>query len=427
MAASNFPRFSQEELKTKTFLGPVVKRSPRRKKRDRQFFASIFISITIGLLLAVSVGGGVYWKLNQEIDQLRSAIPAPELLAEERVIQVVQDVSPAVVSIVLTKDVPVYERVLRDPFEDFFGGGSLFQIPDVQQNGTRKQEVGEGSGFFVSENGLIVTNKHVVLDDDVEYTVFTKNGKSYSAAVLARDPVQDVAVVQIRADEGETFPFVRLGSSDNLQIGQTVIAIGNALGEFSNTVSTGVISGLGRTITATDGGTFQETIEDVIQTDAAINRGNSGGPLLNLAGEVIGMNTATVIDAQSIGFAIPVNVITRDVEQVQEGGEIVYPFLGVQYIVVNPHIQEENNLAVDYGAFVSSGDGSSSIVEESAAEKAGLQDGDIIIEINNRRINKDNSLAKELQRYAPGDTVQIKVIRGEEERILKATLGKREE
>jgi len=415
----------------------------RQEPKKKFSFAGVaVVSATFGFVAAAIVGGGVYWKLNQEIELLRLALPAaqrltaeqqasgeyiPQTTQEEKIIQAVKQVSPAVVSIVLTKDVPVFERVFRDPFEEFFGGPSPLQIPEVQQRGVEQREVGQGSGFFVSADGLVVTNKHVVLDDDVAYTVFTKEGKSYEAKVLARDPVQDLAVLRVRPEQGESFPFVRLGSSDVLQIGQTAVAIGNSLGEFRNTVSTGVISGLGRTITASDGGEFVETIEDVIQTDAAINRGNSGGPLLNLAGEVIGVNTATVLDAQSIGFAIPVNIVKRDVEQVQTGGAIVYPFLGVHYVLVTKQIQQENNLFPDHGAFISSGDESSPIVPDSAAEKAGLQDGDVITHVNGKKITTENSLAKELQKYKPEDTIEITVHRSGQELKMQVTLGERTE
>jgi serine protease Do len=393
----------------------------------------ILFSLFFAVVLAALSGGIVYWKLNQDIEGLRASIVPPQkqaLAQEERIVQAVKEVSPAVVSIILTKDEPVFERVFTDPFEDFFGGPSPFGTSELQQKGTEKREIGGGSGFLVSKDGLIVTNKHVVLRDDVEYTVLTNTGKSYRAEVLARDPLQDLAVIQVIQEDEITFPFVRFGNSENIKIGQTVIAIGNALGEFRNTVSTGVISGLGRTITASDGGGFVETIENVIQTDAAINRGNSGGPLLNLAGEVIGVNTATVSGAQSIGFAVPVNLAKRDLEQVKEIGKIVYPFLGVQYQLVTEKLQKEKSLSVDYGALLSD------IVEDSAAAKAGLKKDDVLLEFDGEKIDQENPLGKVMQRYTkgtgksvyyPGDTVSLKVLRGTRELVLEATLGEREE
>lgn len=396
-------------------------------------FRIAVFTFVVTLLIGGAVGGAAYWKLNEEVKQLRQNLPASQRIAqgspegqdgylaetaqEERIIQVVKDVSPAVVSIILTRDEPVFEQILRDPFEDFFGGPSPFQIRELEQKGTEKREIGGGSGFLVSEDGMIFTNKHVVLHDDVEYTVLTKDGESYAAEVLARDPVQDLAVIKI---EGSSpFPFVELGNSDKLEIGQSVITIGNALGEFRNTVSVGVISGLGRTITASDGQGFLETIEDVVQTDAAINRGNSGGPLLNLAGEVVGVNTATVMNAQNIGFAIPSNRARRGLYQVRELGEIVYPFLGVEY-----------ELRADFGVLIVD------VLAESAAENAGLEKDDVLVEFDGKKITLENSLGSIMQQYEeadakpvynPGDTVELKVLRGEEELMLSAILGEREE
>ncbi|MBA7682277.1 putative serine protease HhoB [subsurface metagenome] len=202
------------------------------------------------------------------------------------------------------------------------------------------------------------------------------------------------------------------------------------MGEFRNTVSVGVISGLGRTITAS-GGSFVETIEDVIQTDAAINRGNSGGPLLNLKGEVMGINTATVLEAQSIGFAIPINKAKKDIRQIKTLGKIVYPYLGIYYCIINEEFQKQFNLSVDYGAWI----GRDRVCQEyelavilgTAAEEAGLERDDIILEFDGERITTDNSLAKVIQKYNPEDQVNLKVLRGEEEITIQATLGEMSE
>jgi len=392
----------------------------------------IVFTLVMSFLVAGTVGGATYWKLNKEIQELRENLPASQQITqaslteqdeyraetaeEERIIRVVKEVSPAVVSIILSRDEPVFEQVLRDPFEDLFGTPSPFRTRELEQKGTERREIGGGSGFLVSEDGMILTNKHVVLRDDVEYTVFTNDGESYSAEVLARDPIQDLAVIKI---EGPSpFPFVKLGSSEKLQIGQSVITIGNALGEFRNTVSVGVVSGLGRTITASDGQGFVETIEDVIQTDAAINRGNSGGPLLNLAGEVVGVNTATVLDAQNIGFAIPSDRAKRGLYQVRELGKIVYPFLGIEY-----------QLQADSGVLIVD------VVTGSAAEEAGLEKDDILLEFDNNKITLKNSLGSIMQQYSetdlkpvynPGDTVELKVLRGGQELVLTAVLDERE-
>ncbi len=288
-----------------------------------------------------------------------------------------------------------------------------------------KREIEGGTGFIVSGDGLILTNKHVVLDKEADYTVFTNDGKKFPAKILAIDPVEDLAILKIEQENNTLFPVLKLGNSDNLEIGQAVIAIGNALAEFRNTVSTGVISGLGRKITAS-GGSFVETLEDVIQTDAAINKGNSGGPLLNLKGEVIGINTAMALDAQSIGFAIPINKAKKDIEQVKTIGKIVYPFLGIRYILINEKVKQEYGLLIDYGALIiDGGPGKPAISSDSAAEKGGLKEGDILLEFNNEKITSENSLAKIIIKYNPGDEVVLKILRpaspsqgGEEEEII---------
>ena len=267
----------------------------------------------------------------------------------------------------------------------------------------------------------------MVLDEEANYTVFTNDGRKFPAKVLAIDPVEDLAVLKIEQENNTLFPVLKLGNSDNLEIGQAVIAIGNALAEFRNTVSTGVISGLGRKITAS-GGSFVETLEDVIQTDAAINKGNSGGPLLNLKGEVIGINTAMAIDAQSIGFAIPINKAKKDIEQVKTIGKIVYPFLGIRYILINEKVKQEYGLSIDYGALiVDGGPGKPAVWPDSAAERGDLKEGDIVLEFNNEKITFENTLAKIIMKYNPGDEVVLKILRDEQEIIINVVLDERSE
>ncbi|HZX49678.1 MAG TPA: trypsin-like peptidase domain-containing protein [Candidatus Paceibacterota bacterium] len=414
---------------------------PQNATIQRPLWGVVFVSAVVGFLAGGAAGGYAYWQVTQQLEEAGIAVSstdsngsAVQVDQELKVIDVVKEVSPAVVSVILTQDVPVYERVLRDPFEDLFGGPSPFSIPELQQRGTERREIGGGSGFLVSADGMVATNRHVVSQDNVEYTVFLRDGTSYDATVLATDPLQDLAFLKI--ERAEPFPFVKLGDSDALEIGQSVVAIGNALGEFQNTVSVGVISGLGRTITASDGGSLVETIEDVIQTDAAINKGNSGGPLLNLSGEVVGVNTATVLQAQSIGFAIPIEGVQRDLYQMANGGEIEYPFLGVRYVPVTKQLQEEESLPVDYGVFVTSGSSQPAVTPDSAAQKAGLKEGDVIVEIDGQRVMQENSLGKILRQYAkdrqppiyrPGDTIALKVFRDGAEITLSATLGERPE
>lgn len=401
--------------------------------------AVIFISSVFGFIAGIFSGSVFYFEAKDYLASFKIDIPEkiieksveyiPQTTQEEKIINVVNSVSPAVVSIIITKDLPIFEQYYISPFREF-----EFLIPQQRQIGTEKKEIGGGSGFIISEEGMVVTNKHVVLDKEAEYTVLTNDGKKFSAEVLARDPLQDLAILKIEtensiSDSGniikKLFPLVKLGDSDKLQMGQTVVAIGNALGEFRNTISVGVISGLGRTITASGGG-LVETIEDVIQTDAAINKGNSGGPILNLRGEVIGINTATVLDAQNIGFAIPINKVKRAIEQIKSAGEIIYPFLGVRYVIITESIQKENNLSVSYGAWIVSGEGEPAVVLGSVADKAGLKENDIILEFNGEKITADNSLAKIIIKYNPGDEVTLKILRNKEEKTVKVVLGKKE-
>lgn len=348
---------------------------------------------------------------------------------EEIVINVVKKSVPAVVSVVATKDVPQFERYFFNPFgddpffRDFFGNGFNFEIPQYRQKGTTRQRVSAGTGFIVSPDGLIVTNKHVVSDEKAEYTVILNDKRKFNAKILAKDPVQDIAILKIDAKDLPTLP---LGNSDAIQIGQTAIAIGYALGEFTNTVSKGIISGLGRTVDAYSGFGQSETLRGVIQTDAAINPGNSGGPLLNLRGEVIGVNTAIASGAENIGFALPINEVIKGLNQLKNKGKIVYPFLGVRYVIIDEEIKNKNNLSVDYGALIIRGEKRElAVVPGSPADKAGLLENDIILEVNGIKIDKDNTLAEIIARYRPGEEVTLKVLSKGREKNIKVTLGEK--
>lgn len=351
----------------------------------------------------------------------------PALDYEEAVIKAVDVASPSVVSIVVTKDLPVIEQCPYEPFSDlppefrdFFNFGFEFSQPC--EKGTRREEVGGGSGFIVSEDGLILTNKHVVNDAKAEYTALTNDGKKYNAKVLARDPLQDLAVLKI---DGSDFKPAQFGDSDTTKLGQTAIAIGNSLGEFRNTVSVGVISGLSRTITARGNGFGSETIQGVIQTDAAINPGNSGGPLLNLKGEVIGINTAIASGAQNVGFAIPINQAKRDIHSVKQTGSIKAPYLGVRYLMVTPDIAKQQNLSVDYGALVRGTTEGPGVMSNSPAAKAGVLAEDIILEINGEKLTSERPLGTVIQKYNIGETLFLKVQRGKSVITLNITLGER--
>src|SRR3989344_1832762 len=221
------------------------------------FVSIIFASSFFGFLAGVLSSSVFYFDAKNYLSSFKIDLPAPQTTQEEKIINVVKGASPAVVSIIITKDLPVFEEYYINPFQGF-----EFLIPQQRQIGTEKKEIGGGSGFIVSEDGMVLTNKHVVLDEEADYTVLTNDARKFSAKVLARDPLQDLAILKIETENSidvsgdlikKPFPVVKLGDSDKLQIGQTVIAIGNALGEFRNTISVGVISGLGRTITASSG------------------------------------------------------------------------------------------------------------------------------------------------------------------------------
>ncbi|HEU0085399.1 MAG TPA: trypsin-like peptidase domain-containing protein [Candidatus Paceibacterota bacterium] len=368
---------------------------------------------------------------------------------EYAVVNAVKLANPAVVSVVLTRDVPTFEYSPRaNPWRDLFPGLPDFffdNSPEYRQNGTERREVGSGSGFLVSSTGLIVTNKHVVDAENVEYTVFTNDGKKHSAVVVDRDPLLDIAFLKIESDrkailpiplnEEEDndppfsrgiggYPYLPLGDSDMLEVGQSVIAIGNALGEFDNTVSVGVVSGLSRSIIAGSVSGAREVLDEVIQTDAAINPGNSGGPLLDLAGRVIGVNVAVAQGSQGVGFALPINAVKGAIESVESEGRIIRPYLGLRYVVIDGELKERNNLSVDYGVLVRPGanTGEPAVISGGPADKAGLLENDIILEINGEKIDRDHTLASLIRKRKVGDQVSLRIMREGKERTIEVTL-----
>lgn len=354
----------------------------------------------------------------------------PDPLTQEQLVtNTVKKTNPAVVAILLTKEVPKYETYIdpnqgqQNPFGDMFPGFffNFPNIPQYRQNGTEKKEIGGGSGFFVTSDGLIVTNRHVVDQQDVEYTVFTNDGKKYNAKVVARDQILDIAILKV---QGSGFAYLSFGDSDTLQVGQTVIAIGNALAEFKNTVSVGVVSGLSRSITAGDSTGKTELLDNIIQTDAAINPGNSGGPLLDLAGRVIGVNVAVAQGSENIGFALPINSIKSVVESVKQTGKIVRPYLGVRYVSVNPEMKAKNGLSVDYGVLVKAGlnQNELAVIPGSPADKAGIVENDIILEVNGRKLDDTTSLASVIREKKIGDRVTLKVLSKGIEKNVYVTL-----
>ncbi len=279
-----------------------------------------------------------------------------------------------------------------------------------------------GTGMIVSSNGYVLTNKHVV-EGATTVNVVTADGKTYKKVkVVTYDPLNDVAFLKI--DDVSDLPAATLGNSKTLSVGQQVIAIGNALGEYRNTVTSGIISGTGRTLTATDStGSSAETLTNMIQTDAAINPGNSGGPLVNAAGEVIGINTATSTTADNIGFAIPISSIKGMLAQLIETGDAKRAYIGVYSVEINASVADTYNLPVNYGAYLYNPQSYSAIIKDSPASKSDLKDKDIITAVGGVKIGEAGSLFSLLGEYKPGDTVQLTVLRGGSEIAVNITLG----
>ncbi len=351
-------------------------------------------------------------------------------LEESQVIDTVQSVSPSVVSIVVSKDLPLYRQGFL-PFgnDPFFNFGVPYQEYDRDEEGNIKSErvqVGGGSGFIISEDGLIVTNRHVVDDEEASYTVVTSDGREFEADVLARDTLSDFAVLRlIETEENPVkgLSFVELGDSDALQIGQKVVAIGNALAEYQNTVTTGVVSGMGRNITA---GSLQssEDLVNLIQTDAAINPGNSGGPLVNLKGQVVGINTAIAANGEGIGFAIPINDVKLLIHTVEETGEIIRPYLGVRFMMLDEKKADELQIEVEGGAVLvgNEAEGEFAVIPGSPADKAGLKIKDVILEVDGETVDLEHPLHHLLAQKPIDEPVILTIWRSGETMKIEVTL-----
>lgn len=372
----------------------------------------------IGILLLVVIGGSFVGGAIAErlfvIKPLDYLVPRGQggtsseatrlvLQEESAVIDVAGKVAPSVVTVSIKQE-RVAEPFFIDPFGLFGPRGS-----DRGRAETIEQDIGSG---FVVEGGLVVTNKHVVSQVGAEYKIVDRDDGEHAVINIYRDPVNDLAILQI---EGE-LPPVELGDSDALRVGQSVVAIGTALGEFRHTVTTGVVSGLGRGITAGDGlGGVAEQLENVIQTDAAINPGNSGGPLLNSAGQVIGINTAISTAAENIGFAIPINVLKESLTHFEETGRFDRAFLGVQYSLISQEAALLNE--VPQGALIRA------VVPGSAAEEAGIAVGDIITRIDGQTLTDDDeSVAEIIGSKKIGDTIDVELWRDGNTETVKVVL-----
>lgn len=365
-------------------------------------------------LVAVFIGGAVserIWGLPFLRNLGNSAghsgeVITQRVLNEENVVtDVAEKVSEGVVTVTFKKETPVLEQYFLDPFGMFRGSRPTGQV--------ESEQVDIGSGFVIDTNGLVVTNKHVVSTGTAsDYKVVLKDESEHQVEKIWRDPANDLAILKI---EGSGFKTIEMGDSDKLKVGNFVIAIGTALGEFRHTVTTGVVSGLGRGITAGDGYTFAEKLDNVIQTDAAINPGNSGGPLLNSVGQVIGVNVAVSQGANNIGFALPINLVKESLKNFNDTGAFDRPFFGVRYQMISKEQGILNN--VPAGGYVVE------VVKGSSADGAGIKKGDIIVSFDGKKLAEvENGLAELIGKKKIGDKVEIEIWRDEKTQKLSVEL-----
>jgi serine protease Do len=290
--------------------------------------------------------------------------------------------------------------------------------------GQQQQSEGAGTGIIISSDGYVLTNKHVIPDGTTKVEVVTADGTTYSnVTVVGSDPSNDIAFLKING--AKNLRAATIGDSDKVQVGEKVVAIGNALGQFQNSVTQGIISGKGRPLQASDSDQSNdqnsESLTNLFQTDAAINPGNSGGPLVNMNGEIVGINTAVAENAQGIGFAIPINDAKGVIGSVLRQGKIVKPFLGVQYIMLNASVAKQLNASLDHGALVYT-DQDSAVVSGSPADKAGIKRGDVITKINGKDLGDNYSLSSALGNFKPGDEVTLTIHRDGKDSDVKLTL-----
>ncbi|HSW66645.1 MAG TPA: trypsin-like peptidase domain-containing protein [Bacillota bacterium] len=314
-------------------------------------------------------------------------------------------------------------------------GQSVVSITTTQttQNifGMNSQLEGAGTGIILTSDGLIITNRHVVPQGTSKVTVTLSDGTEFdNVNVVGRTSESDsldVAFLKIGDTKGKKLATASIGDSSKMNVGDPVVAIGNALGQFQNTVTSGIISGYGRSLQASDAsGSGSENLEDLFQTDAAINEGNSGGPLVNLDGEVIGINTAVAANgAQNIGFSIPINNVSGLIKSVEQTGKLERPFLGVMYVPITNDVAEQYNLSVSRGAYIPSTDsmGSETVISDGPAAKAGLKEGDVITKLDNVAIDQSNSLSALINKHAVGDKVSLVILRNGKQQNITVTLG----
>lgn len=368
------------------------------------FLGTLLTSSAVSLIISTSSS-----QKSQSTQTVVQEVTNTKVTNEESgIIDVAKNSRDSVVSVIISRDLSKIEKT-----------NPASKDTDLDPN--QSVEIGAGSGFIVSSDGYIITNRHVVEEATDDYAVIFDNGETTKAQVLARDTLLDIAILKVSTSE--SLKPISLGSSEQLQVGQTVIAIGNSLGELTNTVSRGIISGLGRTIIASNSdGTGSETLDQIIQTDASINEGNSGGPLLDINGNVIGVNVAKSQDGENIGFSIPIDSVKFVLDSVKTTGKIERPYLGVQYTIITSDYANKNKLKVNYGALISDNENTPAISPNSPADKAGIKSGDIILEIDGQKINAQNDLKRIIQKKKVGDIIKLKIFRDDKNLELGAKL-----
>lgn len=362
----------------------------------------IIILLAMVLIMGLVIAAGVYWYNSTNRNTVtQRTLPLSDgntirTAEESSITGVVEKVAPSIVSIVTS----VTTR-------------TVFGVAEAQAAGT---------GIVISRDGYVMTNKHVIESASTIQLVATDGTMYDNVTVVGLDPLNDVAYLKIEGVDNLT--PAEIGDSSTVRVGQSVIAIGNALGQYQNTVSSGIISGKGRPVSASAGmGASTESLTDLLQTDAAINPGNSGGPLLNYSGQVIGMNTAVASNAEGIGFAIPVNATKGTTKTVLAGKGVQRSFMGVQYVQITPAVARQQNLTVSRGAYVTAGRSGNAVSAGSPAEKAGIREGDIITKINGQEIGPQAGVSSIVGEYAPGDTIELVYLRDGKEQTTRATLA----
>lgn len=370
--------------------------SSKTKKLNYNFVLKLLIVLFVGFF-GGWIGAKASINNSNNLQHQTEAAKTTVTNQSELISSIAKDVGESVVSINVTSR--------TNAVDPFFGTN---QIQESQSAGT---------GFIVSEDGYVVTNRHVISEESNQVEIVMSDGTVLSDVEVVGKTSSgdslDIAFLKIKDSKGKQLKPVKVGNSSDMRVGDMAIAIGNALGQFQNSVTSGIISGYGRSVQAEGGSGSVETLQNLFQTDAAINQGNSGGPLVNADGKVIGVNTAVAGDgAENIGFAIPINDIKGLLESVLDTGKLQRPYIGVRYIQLDRETAEKLGLKLSQeGAYILSGDNSPAIIDGSPAEKAGLKEKDIIIKINNQDINQNNPLSSVVGRYRVGDTVTVVYIR----------------